>query len=210
MRTVLVIVSFLAACGGASKPGEVGGKDPKRTAAVPCPADESLALVAAPAWAPAEDVRDLWCAALRAGDDTMWWIGGYASDPNADGASPHQLLAMPDGNVLWRNADPYDDYQPQVSDAVAIDLDVDGTDELLYVETAGEGGYSSSALVVVGIAGGAPKSGRADLGFSSIDAEGCLAEWKVDDGGVIAITGDGECATFSGRFRWDGATLLTE
>lgn len=207
MRTALGIVMFVGGCGSAATPASAVDHARGAPAAAPCPDDARLLELATAAWAPHTEPDGLWCQALRVGDDTQWWIAGFANVPEAYGASPHQALVLPSGFVLWTHADEYSDYHPTGTDSVAGDLDHDGVDELLYVEQAGEGGGVMYTLVVVGVAGGAPHTGVVSLG-SYYQDEGCQAEWAVD-GETIVVSGEGECADLSGRFRWDGSTLVT-
>lgn len=201
MRSVIVI-GLLAACGGA-KPSADGPSHEAAAGPTPCPADAELTALAAEMWAPATDARDVWCVPVRVQAGRLWWIAGYAND------APHAALVEPPGNVIWKAAEPVDEMYPDAELQHAEDIDGDGTDEILYVSTYGEGGGSSTELVVIGVGGARPVTAKAALGWSSIDDEGCLSDWSITDG-VVVVTGAGECATFSGRFRWNGTELVTE
>jgi len=206
MRSLL-LVPFLAACGGSAKATEVPGNE-AAAAPAPCPSRAELDAIAAKAWAPASDVEDLWCQALRVDGEPHWWLAGYARVGPDEPGLPYYGLVATDGNAVWTLAEPFDEFYPEGTDAEAHDLDGDGTDEVIYRETAGEGGGSSFAVVVVGVGGGQPRFGRAELGWQNED-EGCAGEWEVTDG-VVVITTEPACASYAGRFRWDGSTLVTE
>ncbi len=208
MRSLL-LVPILAACGGPSKPADAPGNHADAVAVTPCPDDAALLEVGAQAWPASTEIADVWCVAVRVDGEPRWYLSGYARDgEDAEGASPHRALVAPDGALVWAEADAYDAYYPSGRDAEARDLDGDGTDEVVYHQTQGEGGAGSYGVVVVGVAGGGAKLGVAELGYTAMD-EGCEADWTIEDGWIV-ITGDGECATYSGRYRWDGTTLVTE
>ncbi len=208
MRTPLLFLA-VAACGGSSKSPVAPGDEAEAVVATPCPDDAAVLELGAQAWPASTDVENVWCVAVRVDGEPRWYLSGYAREgEDAEGASPHRALVAPDGNVVWTEADAYDSYYPEGRDAEARDLDGDGTDEVVYHQSQGEGGAASYGVVVVGVAGGGAKLGVAELGYTALD-EGCEADWTIEDGWIV-IAGDGECASYSGRFRWDGTTLVTE
>ncbi len=208
----LTVIALVTACGGAAKKAtDTPGNEAAAAPLAPCPDDAALLTLATEIWAPSTDPENVWCLPIRVQGEPRWWVAGYAKtdEPEAWGSSPHQaLLAAPDGAVIWKEASPWDEMYPDAQEPEAIDLDGDGSDEILYQSTYGEGGGSSTEVVVIGVAGARPVSGRVAIGWSNMD-EGCDASWGIVDG-RIDITGDGECASFTGRYRWNGTELVSE
>ncbi len=200
MRRALLFLA-IAACSAPSKAPEAPPGNATEDDTIPvtaCPGDVALVALAPRVWTRSTSFEHLWCVALRVGGEPRWYLAGYASAEDFD-ASPHAALVAPDGRVVWTEVDEYDAvYVQPHGDAEAHDLDGDGSDEVVYAETIGEGADAWSALVVVGFDGGATEIDQVALG----DA-GCEAAWMIEER-TIVITGEGACASFDGRYRWDG------
>ncbi len=206
MRSALLILTVAACSGPAPKPPEAPldnatGDDTISVTRTRCPGDAALLELAPRVWTRSTSFEELWCVAARVEGEPRWYVSGYASEEDGE-ATQHIALVTPDGRAVWSWVRDIDVYLRPHGDAMARDLDGDGTDEVLFGETIDEGTEAWSAVIVVPLDRGEMWTELAKLG----DA-GCEADWTLDDR-TIVITGEGACAKYSGRYRWDGMELL--
>lgn len=202
-----------------------------RPALVPCPAD--LEAIARTAWEVEAGTVTAQCTALVAGGQARWYLEGYVEVEGDDGfaVQAHQALLLAGGReVTWKQAQT--DLPPSVMERDAsgrpepVDLDGDGSDELVQQVGWSHGGHEERSVVVISIVDSQVRIGPAmplttdnsaavDDGDAAIT---CTGEFGVIPGPEgtrrIVLTGpeegDGETCARPGRhvYSWDGRSLV--
>ena len=157
---MFAIMSTTAACGGAAPAGPVvnqgGGGGVAKITATPCPETAALEKLARTSWKK-DGVNgriSVDCAALVVGGQTRWYLeGGFEPEPNDDWTvGLWSSLVTPEGETRWVEGD---DEMPGhamerggIATMQGVDLDGDGSDELLMESQYMHGGHDESWLLV--------------------------------------------------------------
>lgn len=237
VASLLSSLSLAAACGPAATSSSGAGPVSNQPAgpvaaavAAPCPSGPELLAAAARAWSkPSTAGLSAECVALRVDGETLWYLDGWWEGGEAAGwnVGMWSALVTPSGETRW--VDGADDLPPAAIDRggttnhQAIDLDGDGTDELVFEANWAHHGYEDGSLVVMrvradGVASAVPADGLVLITDNSAavddpaDAVTCQGSYRfVDDGPGkrLEITYSGQCERVGTRaWRLAGDKLV--
>lgn len=161
----MVMVAALAACGGGAMPRATTGNTAAASATgerVPCPDAAAVAQLAAKVWGSAPtDFGPPACGTFVRQGDAFWLIAGYTQGAAASEDEPAKVLlrlalVTPSGEVTWTDDEEWEAFEVERYQEGAfrgVDLDGDGTDELLHEGTSDHHGESETHLFVARLAG---------------------------------------------------------
>jgi hypothetical protein len=229
MRIAAALLLAAAACGPkaastSSTPSNTPPGQPPFMVAGPCPAGEDLARLALQAWGKTGGTATAECVELRVKGEILWLVDGWHEPPESEDSmtvGSWSALVTPAGEVRWAEGDdelPFGALMKDMPGAWrAVDLDGDGTDEVLHELGYSHGGYTDTSLVVARIADGKLLYGNTDIPLSSDNSAAvedeaemvmCTGTWEVTPPDV-SITYEGDCER-PGRkvYRWNGTSLV--
>ena len=212
---VLGLAAFGLGCGGASGRGvEHRGGAAARGDTPPCPTADALTALARGAWELADGTVQVECAALWAEGQAWWYLDGAVEREDPDEGwsvdMGRALVAAASGATAWREVDtgmPPATLDRSISgDFTAVDLDGDGSDELLTVSGYSHGGHEETALHVYRVAGGAVvAAGRLPLSADNAAAVEDEADMILCRGEHRLVAGPGGATRIEITATWIGA-----
>ena len=232
ITTMCIAIGAAAACGPAAPDqgttvGNSGNAAPAKAAATPCPEGDALAETARAAWGKGAGTATAQCVAVSVGGETLWYVDGYFEpEPNDDMMmGMWTALVTPAGEVRWSSGDDELPYGVMMRDASgghqAIDLDGDGSDEIVFVAGYSHGGYDQYSLGVLRLTANSLEGVETEVPLSSDNSAAdpdpselatCDASHEIVDAGGkkhIVITYSGQCdRTGAVTYSLEGKTLV--
>lgn len=224
MRTATVLV-LVAACGGGTKPAITNtASSPSTAARVACPTGAELEQLARSTWNATGGTATAHCTAFVRAGDPLWLVEGRIDRDGPDGRTVDfhsAVLGARDHRVIRIEVDPQHPWTANGVEYEVADLDADGTDELIEVQTIRDDVHVEQTLTINHVAPDDPDHPTLPLDgsrFIPLTNDTCASTHRVIPGPdgtqqlEVVGTGAGDTATCPqpGRhvYAWNGTDLV--